>query len=64
VGGDKLVVKLVSCFLEIVGKNSTRTSKTHQTLLLRQVFMVDDMNNTACKIVEHINYLRVKQDEF
>ncbi len=54
------MVKLVSCFLEIVGKNSARTSKTHKTLLLKQVLMVEDMNNTVCKIVEHINYLHVK----
>jgi hypothetical protein len=58
--GDKLMVKLVSCFLEIVGKNLARTSKTHKTLLLKQVLMVEDMNNTVCKIVEHINYLHVK----
>ncbi len=62
--GGKLVVKMVTCFLEIMGKNLAGTSKTHKILLLGQVLMVEDMNNTLCKIVEHINYLRVKQDEF
>ncbi len=62
--GGKLVVKMVSCFLEIVGKNLAGTSKTHKILLLAQVLMVEDMNNKLCKIVEHINCLRVKQEEF
>ncbi len=53
------MVKMVSCFLEIVGKDLARTSKTHKILLLGQVLMVEDMNNTLCKIVKHINYLRV-----
>ncbi len=57
-------MKMVSCFLEIVGKNLAGTSKTHKILLLAQVLMVEDMNNKLCKIVEHINCLRVKQEEF
>jgi hypothetical protein len=60
VARGKLVVKMVSCFLEIVGSNLARTSKTHKILLLGQVLMVEDMNYALCKIVEHINYLRVK----
>ncbi len=62
--GGKLVVKMVSCFLEIVGSNLARTSKTHKILSLGQVLMVEDMNYTLCKIVEHINYLCVKLDKF
>ncbi len=58
------MVEMVSCFLEIVGSNLAGTSKTCKFFLLGQVLMVEDMNYTFCKIVEHINYLHVKQDKF
>jgi hypothetical protein len=43
------VVKLVSCFLEIVGSILAGTSETYKILFLGQVLTVEDMNYTLCK---------------
>jgi len=45
------MVKMISCFLEIVGKTLAGISKTHKILLLWQVLMVE--YKQQCKAIEH-----------